>query len=850
MSFHQISKILREWPSAVIPDKSFEDAYCERLRIALKELREASVSPGTMDLCVLIRCVLRSESAKRQTPSRLMIRLDAPWPSREDWREHGCDIVPSGEEDYFLVSAKEWLPEWLDCKEEAPFARVESGQQIKLGKWIPADPAITEAFNRTHYRSKAQADAIRGVVLSRVGSVSVVVLPTGSGKSLVGLSAALIGPRGVSVVIVPTIALGHDQVSQARNECSEKNYHINNWHAGLSTVEKSAIKQRIRNGQQRLIYAAPESVTGALALSLCDAARAGLLRAFIVDEAHIVSQWGDGFRPEFQSMAGLWRQLRIVCPEQAMFRTVLMTATLTEESHDALNSFFKTNEGSDLIASVHLRPEPSYHICYCENQQIQEARVLEALRNSPRPAILYTNNQNNAEWWMRRLRQELMLRVDCIHGGTVGDARERAIERWKRNEVDVMVGTSAFGLGMDKDDVRLVLHACVPETIDRFYQEVGRGGRDGKASVSMLIWTEHDKQVAGRKAQPSLIGDELGLERWRTIFHDPDSKWEVEGEIFLANLNSKRSGILYEGESNFAWNLKTILLLERVGALEIVNQEPPDCLREDGETDQSYESRRNALFEKYWSTCRVRFIGDAHTLEESYWKETVSETRSRTLNSAHQNWRRMSGLLDGDVDLNSTLINMYSIKYNSSIVDVDAGQKGFPVTPPSKFRCELASRFSSLISERGNNLLLVTYSVQGISERKLKQYLLRSLERLVSLGIRRIAISRDLLADSDWARGLGRLHLRAQPEAFVCLLDNEEEEDLLWGTWNLPMVTFISPDQSGNELFDYLLVPREHAHIVIVPEDMRDPRNTHRHVGDVSPPSSMSLPSLISILQL
>ena len=688
-------------------------------------------------------------------------------------------------------------------------------------------------------------------MLSRAGSVSVVVLPTGSGKSLVGLSAALIGPRGVSVVIVPTIALGYDQVSQACNECSGKNYHIDIWHADLSGAEKSAIKQRIRNGEQRLIYASPESVTGALALSLNDAARAGLLRAFIVDEAHMVSQWGDGFRPAFQSMAGLWRQLRIVCPEQATFRTVLMTATLTEESYDALNSFFKTSEGPDLIASVHLRPEPSYHICNCENQEIQQARVLEALRHAPRPAILYTDNPDDAERWTRLLRQELMLRVDCIHGGTVGEARKRAIERWKRNEVDVMVGTSAFGLGMDKDDVRLVVHACVPETIDRFYQEVGRGGRDGKASVSMLIWTEYDKYAAGRKAKPSLIGDELGLERWRAIFYDPESKWEVEGEILLANLNAKRTGIEYEGKSNFAWNLKTILLLERVGALEIVNQErPPECLREDGETDQSYESRRNALFEKYWSTCRLRFIGDAHTLEESYWNETVSETRSRTLNSAGLNWRRMNDLLDGNVDSNYTLSQMYSINYNGSTVDVDAGQKGFPVTPPSGFRCELASRFSSLMRERGDNLLLVTYSAQGIPERKLKDTLVRSLEKLVMLGIRRIAIPRGILADSQWARGLGRLHLRAQPEGFVCLLDNEEEEDLLWDTWNLPMVTFLSPDQSGEVLLEYLLYPRGHAHIVIAPEEMRDPRNTLRHVGDVSPPSSMSLPSLISILEL
>lgn len=841
MSFNRISEIIREWPSVGVPEEPFLDPVCERLRIALRNFSEDRNSVGTMDLCGLIRSVLRFESVKKGSTARLMIQCASPWPSEADWTLNGCDLLASNKTGYFLVSAKEWSPDWLDCEEEAPFARVESGKQVKTTSWVPADPAITDAFGRENYRSTAQADAVRSVILSEAGSVSIVVLPTGSGKSLVGLSAALIGPKGVSVVIVPTIALGYDQVEQAKSECEGKNYHIDAWHSGLSDVEKKGIKDRILKGEQRLIYAAPESVTGALAISLASAASAGLLRAFIVDEAHMVSQWGDGFRPAFQSMAGVWRQLRAVCPDQAAFRTVLMTATLTEESYDALASFFKTKKRANVIASVYLRPEPSYYVTKCQNKTEQEIRVLEAIRHAPRPVILYTTRRRDAERWRKRLQSELLLRVDCMHGGTGDNDREVTIQKWKRNEVDVMVATSAFGLGMDKNDVRLVIHACVPETIDRFYQEVGRGGRDGKASVSMLIWTEEDKGVAAGLAAPSLIGDELGLERWRSIYHDAESVWEEEGEILLANLNAKRPGIVYDGKNNLSWNLKTILLLERVGALEVINRAPPECEQEDDESDELYNAKREGIYRKYWSLCRIRILGDHHTLEADFWNNVVSESRSRTLRSANLNWRRMEQLLDRNGDLRSILSQLYSINSEGGDVAVDTGQNGFPVVPPRSLQTLPNQGLMSLVEECGSNLLLVTYSTKDASPRKLQNSLFRDVERLVMQGIREIAVSKQLRSDSFWSRKLGSLHTKAQPERFISIVECEEDEDALWEPWNLPRVTFLDPSKSGEVMPVHLLYQVRPVHIVVLPEDMCDPRNTSRRVGEVSPPISMSL---------
>ena len=147
---------------------------------------------------------------------------------------------------------------------------------------------------------------------------------------------------------------------------------------------------------------------------------------------------------------------------------------------------------------------------------------MEALRHVPRPAVLYVTKVNDAEEWHRRLLDTGFVRVRMLHGKTGREQRERIVDEWRNGEVDIVVGTSAFGLGIDYPHARSVLHACVPETLDRFYQEVGRGGRDGRASLSLIASTPRDFVKFSHRARPNkpFVGGPKevadGLEQWFT----------------------------------------------------------------------------------------------------------------------------------------------------------------------------------------------------------------------------------------------------------------------------------------------------------------------------------------------
>ena len=328
----------------------------------------------------------------------------------------------------------------------------------------------------------------------------------------------------LSLVIVPTIALARDQeerfrellrLSPTEKYLARKSFA---YHSGLSDESKKAILSDIRNGAIPILFTSPEAALGALRAPLFQAAQQGRLRFFVMDEAHVVSQWGQQFRPEFQSIAGLRESLLEECPADGRFRTLLLTGTLAPESFQTLQQLFG-GEDCQIVAEPALRPEPGFLIDCPNSEEQRRQRVLEAIRHLPRPIILYTTLRDHAFEWLSILRSSGFHRVRLVRGGDLaGSEGEQLLRDWHTRAVDIMVATSAFGLGVDQAEVRSVIHACLPETIDRYYQEIGRAGRDGNAAVALLVTTPADLETARNLSQEKLISVDRGFERWEAMW--------------------------------------------------------------------------------------------------------------------------------------------------------------------------------------------------------------------------------------------------------------------------------------------------------------------------------------------
>ena len=387
--------------------------------------------------------------------------------------------------------------------------------------------------------------------------------------------------NGVTLVVVPTVALGVNHEEDAVKIC-----HLARplAYQGGAAAANAALTERIAGGVQGLCFASPEAACGPLRAAIRQAAQAGLLRALVVDEAHLVDQWGTGFRTEFQELSGLRQELLAAAPAGKELRTLLLSATLTDQSRETLRALFGVGGEFESMAAVRLRPEPDYWIAK-PDESARRDRVMEALHHVPRPVVLYVTEVAHAEAWRRDLLSAGFGRVGMLHGKTSRETRERIVADWRDGALDVVVGTSAFGLGIDYAHARSVIHACVPETLDRFYQEVGRGGRDGRAALSLIAPAPSDFRTAERISQQKVITVDRGLERWKGLFA---GKRAMGSNRFAVRVDGSpgitEDDIDMTGDWNADWNLRTLALMARAGLVRLLGtplslaSEPGDWL--------------------------------------------------------------------------------------------------------------------------------------------------------------------------------------------------------------------------------------------------------------------------------
>jgi ATP-dependent DNA helicase RecQ len=641
------------------------DGLAERIR---QVLGDRTPEAKLFDLPPLIRQFLLKECQQRGGEPTLRVPKADDWPSKSIWESHCCVVRGIGSE--YLIAPQRWTPDWLDDGTYPVFADAFSETSVRTDARCGADPFIAEATGFKFYSCPGQREAVRATFLMRPGDTLIVNLPTGSGKSLAGHAPALVGRRGdqLTVFVVPTIALAIDQERQFQASLDRRGiptYPLA-WHGSTAPEVRNEIRHRLRNAAQRILFVSPEALLGSLLPIISESAEAGHLSHLVIDEAHLVSQWGDGFRPAFQALSGLRNSLIRRALKGREPRTLLLSATFSQETIETLSSLFGPPDCVQTIAAVHLRPEPQYWFYKAASGAEKRQKVLEALRHAPRPFILYVTTRTEARNWMEWLHQAGLRRIARFDGevSSQREQNERVLRLWAENALDGIVATSAFGVGIDKADVRSIIHATVPETLDRFYQEVGRGGRDGCPSVSLLVHEARDWALPKRLASRKIVSEELGLERWQAMY---STGVDVEDGLRRIDLRSIRRRLPADSEYNNAWNLRTLLLLCRAGLIEL-DIRAQEALPEDAVAE---------YFAPIWQLY-VR-IKDYSHMNPATWIAKVRPIRARSIESGARSLDLLGAVLDGTREVSGVLADLYTVQATHMDIHVVAVCGGCPM---------------------------------------------------------------------------------------------------------------------------------------------------------------------------
>ena len=343
---------------------------------------------------------------------------------------------------------------------------------------------LRRVFGYDSFRGE-QAAIVEHVI---AGGDALVLMPTGGGKSLCYQIPSLVRP-GVGVVVSPLIALMQDQVDALRNVGVRAGF--------LNSTQDFAARQETEaaflNGELDLLYLAPERLAMESTVRLFDR---GKISLFAIDEAHCVSQWGHDFRPEYLALSSLHERWPDV-------PRIALTATATEATHKEISSRLNLDEARHFVASFD-RPNIQYRIVGKNSPQRQ---LLELLRTEHKgdAGIVYCLSRNSVEKTADFLVENGIPAVP-YHAGLDSRTRARHQSRFLREDGLVVVATIAFGMGIDKPDVRFVAHLDLPKSVEGYYQETGRAGRDGLPSTAWLAYGLQDV-VQQRKMIDTSEGD-------------------------------------------------------------------------------------------------------------------------------------------------------------------------------------------------------------------------------------------------------------------------------------------------------------------------------------------------------
>ncbi len=362
---------------------------------------------------------------------------------------------------------------------------------------VLAQETLQQYFGFDRFRPM-QEDIIDAAL---AGNDVLVLMPTGGGKSLCYQVPAL-AKEGLCLVVSPLIALMNDQVQNLRR----KNITAFSIHAGMSRRDVKTVLEAASHSNCKFLFLSPERLETALFREYLPALDVNFIA---VDEAHCISQWGYDFRPPYLRIA----QLREELPDIPVIALTASATSLVQQDiceRLTYDPFAKERGDFKIFRQSFERPDLSYSVLKAASRINQMITVLE---RQPGSAIVYCKTRKRTRE-ISELLNASGISADFYNAGLSSDDRARKQQKWISNQVRVMVCTNAFGMGIDKPDVRVVLHADVPDCLENYYQEAGRAGRDGKEAFAVLLYDDAELEIL--KALPELRYP--GLETIRNVY--------------------------------------------------------------------------------------------------------------------------------------------------------------------------------------------------------------------------------------------------------------------------------------------------------------------------------------------
>jgi ATP-dependent DNA helicase RecQ len=489
------------------------------------------------------------------------------------------------------------------------------------------------------------------------GAGLMVCMPTGAGKSLLFQMDALEhrrhDPGACVLVVTPTVSLAFDHQRTLSTIPGLENARAL---VGASTSTEKDDRldtlNAFRRGDVPVLFMSPELALGVARESILDAAASledklapldGRLTTLVIDEAHIIESWGRTFRPDFQRLPALVADIK---KRQPKLRTVILSATLPPAARQVLRSAYGGTGDWREIDARKPRREFDIAIKSFSTAHARESELDFLIDRAPRPLIVYTTaaaerdetdafteNLMSAEAIFERQRQRGYRRLALFTGDTSGKDRKTIVRDWAKGDIDFVIATSAFGMGVDKANVRTVIHACLPDSPSRYYQEIGRAARDGHQGLAITLFTDthgnalDDVKSAFSQATGSWLTRKKAEPRWQSLYRSrTDVAWNSAKLGFSVDLNAlpDSSRSTRSSDYNRNWNRSLLNLLQRAQAIQIVSCE-------------SGAGRDRWQIE----VADLRLLGDAASVA---WDD-IFEVRAREQSEALENIRQFSGIM-------------------------------------------------------------------------------------------------------------------------------------------------------------------------------------------------------------